>query len=355
VARAQWVFARRSAAVSVVVAACLLGCFAATAGTEGSGSALSAAKASSASPGIVALGEKLFFDASLSGAGRVSCATCHQPARAFTDGKAVAQGNAGLPATRNTPSLIDVASRPSLTWEGRETRLELQVLRPFTQSREHGLKDTAELLRRVRGDPSYQREFDAAFGSSQIQSDDIGIALAAYLRTLTSGQSPYDTFRAGNVGALSEPARHGYELFRGAAGCAECHRIEGGRASFTDEGFHRVGVGLPAIAAKLPELTARVTARSNAEVDALVFEDGDIAALGRFLVTRNPRDIGAYRTPSLRNVALTAPYMHDGSVATLEEAVSLEIYYRVQDRGRLNGIGPLEQADLIEFLKALSD
>ena len=309
----------------------------------------------SPSKGMEALGQRLFLDAALSADGLTSCATCHQPERAFTDGKAVAEGAAGRRATRNTPSLLDVTSRPSLTWEGRETRLELQVLRPFTQSREHGLKDTAQLLRMIRSDPEYRRQFAATFGGSDIQLADIGTTLSAYLRTLKSGTSPYDAFQAGNVGALSESARRGDALFRGAAGCAECHRIDRGRASFTDEDFHRVGVGLPAIAGRLPELTARVSGKSAAEVDALVFEDGDIAALGRFLVTRNPKDIGAYRTPSLRNVAVTPPYMHDGSVATLPEAVSLEVYYRLQNRGRSNGIGPMDQADLVEFLKALTD
>jgi cytochrome c peroxidase len=229
------------------------------------------------------------------------------------------------------------------------------VLRPFTQSREHGLRDADELLDKIRRNPVYRSDFAAAFYTSSIALPQVGVALAAYLRSLSSGSSAYDRFVVGDAGALTESARRGLELFRGAAGCAECHRLAGSRAAFTDESFHRVGVGLSAIASRLPELTARVAVSSADQIDRWVFEDRDIAALGRFLVTRDPRDIGAYRTPSLRNVAVTAPYMHDGSVATLREAVNLEAYYRVQQRGRPLALSLADQADLVEFLMALTD
>jgi cytochrome c peroxidase len=301
------------------------------------------------------LGERLFFDATLSADGTVRCATCHLPERAFTDGKPTAVGVAGRGATRNTPSLIDVAVRSSLTWDGRETRLETQVLRPFTQSREHGLRDADQLLDKIRRNHAYREALAAAFDTGNVTLPQVAAALAVYLRTFSSGSSAYDRFVAGDAGALTESARRGLELFRGAAGCAECHHIAGRHAAFTDENFHRVGVGLPTIASRLPELTARVAASSADQIDTWVFEDRDVAALGRFLVTRDPRDIGAYRTPSLRNVAVTAPYMHDGSVATLGEAVKLEVYYRVQERGRPLALSLADQADLVEFLIALTD
>jgi len=302
----------------------------------------------------VSLGRTIFLDESLSTDGRISCATCHQPKRAFSDGKAVASGAGGRAGTRNTPTLLDVAARINLTWDGRETHLEAQVLRPFTQASEHGLRGSDELLSRIRGNASYARRFPATFDGRAANLADLAAALSAYLRTLSSEPAAFDRFSAGDVGALSDSARRGYDLFRGRAGCAECHRIDGARATFTDDAFHRVGVGLPAIAARLPELVRRVNASSPAEIDRMVLEDRDIAELGRYLVTRDPRDIGAYRTPSLRNVAVTPPYMHDGSVATLAEAVSVEVYYRAQARDRAMAIGMNDQADLVEFLGALT-
>jgi cytochrome c peroxidase len=244
---------------------------------------------------------------------------------------------------------------PNLTWDGRETRLEAQVLRPFVHSREHGLADSNALLANLRGDRTYRNDFGAAFGDAKIDAERIGAALAAYLRTLAAGDSAYDRFVRGDRTGLSESARRGYQLFRGTAGCADCHRTDGARADFTDDAFHRVGVGLPAIASRLPELTHSVAALPIAQLDARILDEPELAALGRFLVTRDPRDIGAYRTPSLRNVAVTGPYMHDGSVATLREAVNLEVYYRMQERGRPLAINVNDQADLVEFLKALTD
>lgn len=304
---------------------------------------------------LVRLGQRLFFDSGLSADGSISCATCHQPEHAFTDAKPVAEGIAGRRGTRNTPSLIGVGERPSLTWDGRETQLEAQVLRPFTHAREQGLSDAAALVAKLSGVPSYRADFATAFGDGKIDRERIAAALAAYLRTLTADDSAYDRFARGDSLALSESARRGLQLFRGPAGCAECHRVEGSRASFTDDSFHRVGVGLPAITSRLPELTQRVAALPAAELDAKILDEPELAALGRFLVTRDPRDIGAYRTPSLRNVAVTGPYMHDGSVATLREAVNLEVYYRMQERGRPMAINVTDQSDLVEFLQALTE
>lgn len=306
-------------------------------------------------PAVVELGRALFEDKRLSADGTISCASCHQADQAFTDGRPVAEGIGRRGGTRNAPSLIGVGERATLTWDGRETRLEAQVLRPFVNGREHGLADNAALVAKVDGDPSYRHAFAIAFGDPKIDTDRVAAAVAAYLQTLSGGDSPYDRFARGDRSALSESALRGYQLFIGSARCAECHRVDGAKAAFTDDSFHRVRLGLPAMESRLPELTQRVVGLSTAEVDALIFDRPEIAALGRFLVTRDPRDIGAYRTPSLRNVGVTGPYMHDGSVANLPDAVNVEVYYRTQTDGRPIAINLSDRADLVEFLKALTD
>lgn len=168
------------------------------------------------------VGERLFTDARLSADGATSCATCHKPDHSFSDDRAVAVGVAGRVGTRNAPSLIGVSTRMPLTWDGRRTSLESQVLVPFTHSRELGLASDAQLLERVRSDPAYRRAFDTARGSRPVEVGDIAAALAAYLRALPVGQSDYDRFGAGQISALSSAARRGLDLFFGDAGCSQC-------------------------------------------------------------------------------------------------------------------------------------
>jgi cytochrome c peroxidase len=305
----------------------------------------------------IELGRRLFHDARLSRDGSVSCSTCHDAARAFTDGKPVSLGVGGAAGTRNAPSLINVAYATTLFWDGRRSTLEAQVADPFTNPREHGLSSHEDLLARVATGDEYRPLLATAFpdesGASQIQH--LFGALAAYLRTLRAGDSAFDRYYfAGEKKALDEPARRGFELFRGPAGCSQCHKIGPDSALFTDHKFHSVGVGSPDIAPQLPELTRKVRSLTPAQIDALVVADRSIAALGRFLVTKDPRDIGKYKTPSLRNVAMTAPYMHDGSVDTLREAVDHEIYYRSIELGRAFILTPTEREDLVAFLGALT-
>jgi cytochrome c peroxidase len=312
-----------------------------------------ASSASDREPG--ALGKTLFFDARLSADGKVSCASCHQPEHAFSDRRAVAVGVKGLHGTRNTPSLLNAAFQTSQFWEGRRASLEEQVLDPLTNPVEHGLPDSGALLSLLRGDAAYAGDFQRAFGSDGITLERVAAALAAFVRSLTAGDSPADRhLYAADARALNESARRGLELFRGRAQCTECHAIGEREATFSDGAFHAVGTGLERIAPNLGALATRVARTPRAELEPLIAQDAEIAALGRFLVTRDPADIGKFRTPSLRNVALTAPYMHDGSVATLEEAVERELYYRGRLQGRPLVLTPAEKADLVAFLRSLT-
>lgn len=302
----------------------------------------------------VQLGARLFFDPQFSQDGQTACASCHQPARAFADGRVVAVGAFGRQGTRNTPSLIGVAERRVLTWDGRETQLPRQALVPFTHPKELGLAGMENVLQKLAADREYARAFADVFKSEKIDAQQLSRALAAYLATLVSGPSAFSRFVDGDIAALSPAARNGMRLF-GAAGCAECHRMDEGRRDLTDDAFHRAGVGLQPLLPKLGQLTTHAVTIPRADLDAEIAGDREIAALGHFLVTRNPQDIGAYRTPALRNVAITGPYMHDGSVPTLEAAVDLEIYYRSIARGQPVILTPKERADLVLFLNSLTE
>jgi cytochrome c peroxidase len=306
---------------------------------------------------VVALGRRLFQDKRLSRDGTASCATCHDPALAFTDGRVVATGVGGATGTRNAPSLLNVAFQELLFWDGRRLTLEAQAADPFFNPRELGLTDPTELVGKLTADAAYRKAFQRAFGiaSKEPTLAQVTQALAAFERTLIAADSPFDRFYyAKDERALSPAAQRGLRLFQGRAQCVTCHIIGTDGATFTDGKFHSAGIGVKRIEAKLGSLAIQIALASNAERDRLIVSDPEIAALGRFAVTRNPRDIGQYKTPSLRNVALTAPYMHDGSVATLREAVERELYYRSAQSTHPVVLTPTEQDDLIEFLRALT-
>jgi cytochrome c peroxidase len=302
------------------------------------------------------LGAQLFSDARLSGDGTVSCATCHDRENALMDGRVVARGIHGASGTRNTPSLWNVCYMTSFFWEGRRQSLEQQASDPLQNPREHGI-DTAQLLALVRSDQTYQTAFLAAFGvkADKIDIDHVGRALAAFERTLIAADTPFDRYLyGGDRHALTASAQRGLELFRGRARCGTCHVIGERSALFTDEQFHSLGVGWEAIASDLPQLTTRVAAMSSEALDRAISENTQVAALGRFLVTKNPQDIGKFKTPGLRNVEITAPYMHDGSVRQLSEAIDFELYYRSLESGTPLILTPAEKADLLAFLRALT-
>jgi cytochrome c peroxidase len=315
-------------------------------------------KSDSQAAASVAIGKRLFFDKRLSADGTISCASCHKPERAFTDGLPVAQGIRGQLGTRNTPSLLNVAYETSEFWDGRRATLEQQVIDPLLNPREHGLRDADHVLTIIRNDREYIRELANAFSVAQeaITPELVAKALASFERTLIAGDSPFDRYLyGGDHTALSSTAARGLELFRGRAKCASCHTIGDQSALFTDHLYHRVGVGMKAMEGqRLAAAATRVINATPGELDRLISENPDISALGRFVVTKNPKDIGLFKTPSLRNIAVTAPYMHDGSVTTLPEALDVEIYYRSSEAGRPLILTPQEKTDLLAFLDSLT-
>jgi len=304
------------------------------------------------------LGEKLFFDTRLSADGKVSCARCHVPERAFTDGSSRSSGHRGQVGTRNAPTLLNVAYLDSLFWDGRAADLEAQALAPLLNPVEHALANGQAVVDVVRHDAVYIKELKRAFGSSheRIDARMIGAALAAYERSLVAGGSSFDRFLYGaEKTALSAEAIWGLELFRGRAQCVSCHPIGESSSLFTDGDFHMAPTGLPkAVTENLALLASRVRISDRPALERLIATDPNVAAFGRFLVTRNPADIGKFKTPSLRNVALTAPYMHDGSVPTLEQAVDLELYNRADALRYPIVLTIAERRALVEFLKALT-
>lgn len=305
------------------------------------------------------LGQKLFFDKRLSADGSISCASCHQPDRAFNDGQRTSQGFNGCVGARNAPSLLNAGLMKTQFWDGRRASLEAQALDPFVNPCEHGLASQNELIRLIRVDPTYIAGFRQAFSVDldAVEGEQVARALAGYLRTLPVGNSPFDRYYYGDdQTAISPSAKRGLTLFTGRAQCSTCHQIGKEFATFSDDQFHSLHIGLGAIENRLATITQE-TAKAQREgrpVNSNVVSDRDVAELGRFFVTLDPSDIGKYRTPSLRNVAVSAPYMHDGSVGTLEQVVEQEIYYRTAQSGRPLILTPSEKTDLLNFLRSLN-
>ncbi|HWZ63578.1 MAG TPA: cytochrome c peroxidase [Steroidobacteraceae bacterium] len=310
---------------------------------------------------LVGLGQKLFFEKRLSVDGSISCASCHLPERRFTDGRPRANGLHGARLTRHTPSLLNVGYAGALFWDGRVTGLENQVRSPLLAPAEHALLEESAVARIIRSTPEYVSAFSSLLGVSRegISIREVGLAIAAYERTLTAGNSPFDRYQyGGDPQAMTAAAVRGLNLFRGRAQCANCHTMGEKSALFTDGTFHTSPLPLGAgVVARLGNLAKRVTAlRERGEFDALnslIESDPNVAALGRFNATLDPKDIGSFKTPSLRNVTDTGPYMHDGSVETLGKAVDLELYSRASQRYPLV-ITEDERSDLLQFLAALS-
>ena len=301
------------------------------------------------------LGKMLFHDSRLSADGTISCATCHQPARAFSDGLKRSVGVSGIAGTRNAPSLIGAAEQPGLFWDGRSSRMEELVLEPMLGPYEHGLRDTADMEQRFIQDARNIEAYSNAFGeNAPIGAAQLARAMAAYVSTLRSSSSAFERYAyRGETEALDAQQRQGYELFRGRGGCVRCHRIGERAAPLTDHEYHNHGIGAQWLKPDLRALMMRGLNIDPSELSKTIQIDRSIAALGRFLTTHDLKDIGAFRTPSLRNVAITAPYMHDGSIATLHDAIAHELYYSANDRGA--GFSIEEREALAAFLRALSD
>ncbi len=277
-------------------------------------------------PTSVALGRKLFLDPILSADRTISCASCHDPDRSFTDGRPTAVGVFDRVGPRRVPKLLNRGYGRSFFWDGRIPTLEEQVLQPVINRLEMGLA-LPEAISRLAADPSYASMFREAFGREP-NRDDLARALASYVRTILAGNSRYDRYVAGETDALDETERLGLDLFRGKGNCVTCHL----GPNLTDERFHNTGVG---------------------------YRDGRFEDDGRFAVSGSDGDLGAFKTPTLRNVAETAPYMHNGSIATLKDVIddydaggtpnpNLDREIRKLD------LTDTEKAALIAFMKSLT-
>jgi cytochrome c peroxidase len=274
----------------------------------------------------VRLGRRLFFDPILSADGTVSCASCHDPAHGFAGTSRLATGVGGRQTTRNAPSLLNRAYGMAFFWDGREATLEAQALRPIENPVEMG-NTVAAAVARLRVKEDYTAQFREVFPDG-VTADNLGRTLASFERVLLMGNSRVDRFRVGEVAALDARARHGLWLFESRGRCWRCHS---GR-NFSDEQYHNTGVSW-----------------GKEPVD-----------WGRYERTKREEDRGRFKTPTLRGLAATAPYMHDGSLATLEEVV--EFYNR---GGAKNphldrmleplGLSKDDVRDLVAFLEALSE
>mgnify|MGYP005984867629 CR=1 FL=1 len=271
----------------------------------------------------VELGKILFFDTRLSINNKQSCATCHNPDLGFGDGVAAGSGTMGGPLGRNTPHIYNLAWSSIFMWDGRKASLESQALGPIEAPGEMNMPlDT--LLPKLNAVPFYQQQFKAIYGSSTITRENLGKAIAAFERTIISDNSAFDKYIAGDKDAMSAAAIRGLALFETKANCVKCH--DG--ANFTDDSFHNIGI-----------------------------KGSDV---GRDAIMQSPGMKGAFKTPGLRNTLLTSPYMHDGSLASLEEVI--RFYNKGGDnaQGRSKLIEPLqlteiEIQELVAFLGALTD
>ena len=315
-------------------------------------------------PAKVALGRKLFFDRRLSPNRTMSCAMCHVPEQGFTAHElATPVGIEGRSVRRNAPTVLNVAFQKRLFHDGREISLEYQIWGPLLARNEMGNPSIGYVIERIRSLGEYDGLFEAAFDGHGVSAERIGAAIASYERTLVAGDSRFDRWRyAGDASALSETERRGFELFVAKGRCAACHLVGERDALFTDQGFHNTGVGWHRTY-EIPERTrVELAPGVVAELDRRTvesFSEAPANDVGRYEITLDPKDRWAYKTPSLRNVALTAPYMHDGSIATLEAVI--EFY----DRGGSDnpekspllvplGLTAEERGALAAFLRALT-
>jgi cytochrome c peroxidase len=270
-------------------------------------------------PERVSLGEKLFRDERLSANGKVACATCHVPERGFVDGKPLSDGVAPPKKTaRNSPTVLNAMFNATQFWDGRAATLEDQAKLPITNPIEMGMKSGDDVAAKLRSLPEYGPLFQQAFGREPT-FDDFSLAVAAFERTQFSGDAPFDAFIMGDEKALNDKARRGWALFNGKARCSECHAGNAVSPLFSDQKFHNIGIAAHKqdFMQLAREALDVVRTGDQKQIDELAIQSDKLTELGRFLVTRRQNDVGAFKTPTLRNVGITAPYMHDGSMATL--------------------------------------
>ncbi len=312
----------------------------------------------------VELGRKLFFDRRLAFNNTNSCAMCHIETQGLTSNQsATAIGMEGRSLNRNAPALYNVAYEKTLFHDGRETDLAQQAWSPLLSSLEMANPSIGSVVDRIRDLEDYKGLFEAAFDERALSMETIGAALASYQRTLLAGNSRFDQwYYAKKAGALSEDEKHGFEVFVGKGNCATCHTIGEKSALFTDGNFYVTGIGYhTAIGAGSRVSKVQLAPGEFVEMkheDMETYSAPRLNDIGRFAVTLDPKDRWSYKTPGLRNVELTFPYMHDGSLSTLEDVV--EFYDKggyEHDAERVLqplGLTAKEKADLVVFLKSLT-
>jgi cytochrome c peroxidase len=313
----------------------------------------------------VQLGRKLFFDRRLSLNETMSCAMCHVPEQGFTNNEiSTAVGIEGKTVRRNAPTIYNVAYFSNIFHDGRENRLEYQIWQPMLATNEMANPGIGYVVEKIHSLSDYTGLFETAFGGRGPGMETIGMAIASYERTIISGNSPFDRWYFDKEEKIfNDSARLGFWLFKGKAGCASCHTIQKNYALFTDDSFHNTGIGWKeSLGSDQAEVQVQIAPGLKIPVPSSVIKSvserppGD---LGRYEVTQDPNDRWRYKTPSLRNVALTAPYMHNGSLGTLIEVV--EFY----NQGGVNnplldplirplGLTKSEKAHIVAFLESLT-
>ncbi len=280
-------------------------------------SALAAAKHAAQNASQVALGKTLFFSAAFSANNDIACASCHEPAHAYADSRKVARGRNDQFGQRNTPSLLATTHYQRWSWDGRNASLEAQVLEPLFSANEHAFTNERQALTTIRDTPEFAAAYVSAYGAeAPFTIDNIANALAAFVRSLAQNVS---------TSTPNINAEMGRTLFNGKAGCATCHQPT---RNFTDNQFHLRYQGAQAESDVSNAAANRLRLKTNSSKYQRNSQDATIANLGAFVANLDPQDIGKFRTPSLRHVARTAPYMHDGSVATLHESIEAELKIR---------------------------
>jgi cytochrome c peroxidase len=314
-------------------------------------------------PEKIALGQKLFFDGRLSADGTVACSTCHDPDRAFTDGRPVSIGINGRVGQRNAPTILNALYNKTQFWDGRVKTLEEQAALPIVNSVEMGQPDLDAAVARIATIAQYQQAFQRAFGRTP-NGPDLVRAIASYERALLSFDSTFDRFIAGDTNAIDASAKRGWDLFNTRGRCNKCHALSEKKrdvTNFKDDDFHDIGVGIVRhnVVALATQAEQLIDSGNAAAIDRAAIQT-DMSALGRFLVSKKDSDIASFKTPNLRNVIVTAPYFHDGSQDTLWDVMDhynkgdgLKNPYLDEDIQPL-ALSEAEIDDLVAFLASLT-
>jgi cytochrome c peroxidase len=306
------------------------------------------------------LGDMIFDEKRVSADDSVACNTCHSPRNGFTTHTEASRGVGDQLGKRNAPSILNAMFYKSLFWDGRAATLEEQATLPILNPVEMGQKDPKDVVAKLAAIPEFVQAFQQVFGHP-VNWEDLGKALAAFERTRLSTEAPFDRFVHGDQKALNASQVRGWALFTGKARCGTCHGYDPALPLFGDNRFHNTGAAgqkqdYNQLAKRAEE--SATAAGSKAEIDKLALET-DYSELGRFLVTRKREDIGSFKTPFLRDVLLTGPYMHDGSQETLWDVVGF--FNKGGERNpfldaemKPLGLTDTEVDDLVNFLGALT-